>query len=69
MHQNVIDKVLENEILNNNINTKKDDWIQFIDKNIKNKNKSDDEFVNLFEDINSFVLEKVLSETKEKKKK
>jgi hypothetical protein len=69
MHQNVIDKVLENEIINDNINTKKDDWIQFIDKNIKNKNKSDDEFVNLFEDINSFVLEKVLSETKEKKKK
>jgi len=69
MHQNVIDKVLENEILNNNINTKKDDWIQFIDENIKIKNKSDDEFVNLFEDINSFILEKVLSETKEKKKK
>ena len=63
MHQQIIDEVLQKESLNTTqSNDAKDEWTEFINENTqKNSNENtvkNDEYINDFDKINSFIINK-----------
>ena len=71
MHPKIVDKMFINESIKKDNKIKNDEWIKFINDNIDStnfNNHNSDEFINEFDNINQFILNKVNIQTESNNK-